>query len=320
MKKKRLLFGALLIGALISTPVAAHAMDVHDFEWGPLPITVHVDNEYLPMDVDPIIVNGRTMVPLRAAGEAVGATIDWNQPTQTASADVNGNQVSFTINSNTYYINGAAYTTDTTPIIKNGRTLLPLRAFGDACGVDVKWNGTMRDVQIDTPAEDALVWPMLPAGCPEDIANMLAKFYIQNDISDPLVGNWRTETTVESFNNSGATSQTKYLFITKSSDGRYHAINLGVEQATFYTGTGFCVQKLTGLGAADTFIFSPDNDPSTPYVDESILYHSVPGNNTSDMLAYSSNKYSRVENDLIRTGEEQGILGWVSVNEHFTRF
>lgn len=34
MKKKRLLFGALLIGALISTPVAAHAMDVHDFEWG----------------------------------------------------------------------------------------------------------------------------------------------------------------------------------------------------------------------------------------------------------------------------------------------
>ena len=75
MKKGKLCASLLLCTALFCTPHVAHAFDAMDFERSPLPITVHVDGEFLPMDVAPTVTNGRTLVPLRAAGEAVGATI-----------------------------------------------------------------------------------------------------------------------------------------------------------------------------------------------------------------------------------------------------
>ncbi len=53
---------------------------------------------------------------MRAAGEAVGATVDWNQATQTATATLAGREVSFTLWSNTYVIDGEAKTTDVAPM------------------------------------------------------------------------------------------------------------------------------------------------------------------------------------------------------------
>lgn len=318
-KGKLLLAAALIAGAVIAAPSPAQALDAMDFERGTLPITVHVDGEFLPMDVDPIIVNGRTMVPLRAAGEAVGATVNWDQASQTATADVNGKHISFTIGSNTYYVGNTAYSTDVAPVNKSGRTLLPLRAFGDACGVSTVWDNDMRDVQIDTPAENALVKPLIPAGLPEDIATMIEKYYIQNDVNDPLVGNWRTESVLSANPGGGATTQTKYLFIRKDS-GKYKAIKLGVEQATFYTNTGFCVQDLNGVGSGSAFMFEPNEYNSHGYNGDSIIYYRIPGNGDSEMLSFTTEKYERVGNDLILTAKEMGILGWQSQNERYTRF
>ena len=76
MKYKTLLFSALLVGALLSAPSAAQA-DTYYMDNGtqcretPMPVTINVDGKYLPTDVDPYLSNGRTMVPMRAAGEAV---------------------------------------------------------------------------------------------------------------------------------------------------------------------------------------------------------------------------------------------------------
>lgn len=41
------------------------------------------------LDVPPIIVNDRTLVPLRAIAETTGATVDWNQDTQTVIIVIN---------------------------------------------------------------------------------------------------------------------------------------------------------------------------------------------------------------------------------------
>lgn len=90
MKTKGLLAAALVIGLMISpSPSWAYREFVDNgagctesvYENGEIsytlsvPITIHVDGKYVPTDVDPTIRNGRTMVPLRAAGEALGATI-----------------------------------------------------------------------------------------------------------------------------------------------------------------------------------------------------------------------------------------------------
>lgn len=43
------------------------------------PISIIIDGVRLSTDQAPVMVNGRTMVPLRAIFEAFNATIKWNQ-------------------------------------------------------------------------------------------------------------------------------------------------------------------------------------------------------------------------------------------------
>ena len=51
---------------------------------------VVLDGRQLSFGVDPLIEEGRLMVPLRAIFEAVGASVTWNQDSQTAGAVRNG--------------------------------------------------------------------------------------------------------------------------------------------------------------------------------------------------------------------------------------
>lgn len=309
-KSKLLLAAALLTGALIAAPSPAQAIDAMDFEWGPVPITVHVDGEYLPMDVDPVIVNGRTMVPLRAAGEAVGATVNWNQASQTASANVNGKNVTFTIGINTYYVNGTAYTSDVAPMNKSGRTLLPLRAFGDACGVTVEWDNNLRDVKIDTPAENAV--PLVPAGVPNDVATMIQKYYVQNK-PGTIVGNWQGKTNVDTWG-SNLETEKKYIFITRYND-TYQAFCVGTEQTNFYNGVGIFIQKLNVITDRNTTYLSPYTDFNT-----SLIYYRIPGNGITEMVLGGPEQYKLSGETLTCTSKSMGIVGWIDQNEPYTRF
>jgi hypothetical protein len=62
---------AVTIAFLMVTPAFAEA-----------PIRLVVNGHALVMDVEPIRVNGRIMVPARFVAEALGATVGWDQDTQ----------------------------------------------------------------------------------------------------------------------------------------------------------------------------------------------------------------------------------------------
>ena len=49
-------------------------------------ISVYLDGQPLTFDVQPQIINGRTVVPLRAIFEAMGAKVNWDGDTQTVTA------------------------------------------------------------------------------------------------------------------------------------------------------------------------------------------------------------------------------------------
>ena len=50
-------------------------------------IKVIIDIKNVKFDVPPTIVNGRTLVPLRAIFEALGATVEWDDATQTVTSE-----------------------------------------------------------------------------------------------------------------------------------------------------------------------------------------------------------------------------------------
>ena len=86
--------------------------------------------------------DGRTMVPLRACLEAMGAEVAYDRATQ--SAVVTGEDVSFThvIGTDTIALaNGESVQMDVASYAENGRTMVPVRFFSQVLGYDVFWDG-----------------------------------------------------------------------------------------------------------------------------------------------------------------------------------
>ena len=113
-------------------------------------ISVILDNNPITFDVPPQIINERTMVPLRAIFEALGASVDWNQETKTVTSAKGDTTIQLTIDSDTMYVNGSPRTLDSPACIVDGRTLVPVRAISEAYNTNVDWNGDTKTVTISS--------------------------------------------------------------------------------------------------------------------------------------------------------------------------
>lgn len=111
-------------------------------------IPVILNGVELLCDQPPVIVDGRTLVPLRAIFEGLGASVDWDSATRTVTSTLDGTTVVMTVDSAVMFKNGEAVTLDVPAKIVNGRTMVPVRAVGEAFGADVRWDGASRTVYV----------------------------------------------------------------------------------------------------------------------------------------------------------------------------
>ena len=111
-------------------------------------IKVLVGGTAVTFDQPPIIENGRTLVPLRAIFEALGATVEWEQSTQTVTAVKDDITIILKIGDAFLTKNGERIALDVPAKIVGGRTLVPARAVAESFGADVQWDGTTRTVTI----------------------------------------------------------------------------------------------------------------------------------------------------------------------------
>ncbi|KNY27470.1 stalk domain-containing protein [Pseudobacteroides cellulosolvens] len=114
-------------------------------------IKVFVDGKELSLDVAPSIISGRTLVPLRAIFESLGAEVKWNPKTKTVTGIKNDITVELTISKKDVFINGRVTSIDVPALIINGRTLVPARFVAESLGTDVEWNSKDKVVDITTP-------------------------------------------------------------------------------------------------------------------------------------------------------------------------
>ncbi len=109
---------------------------------------MNAGNEQITLDVPPQIINDRTMVPLRAIFEAIGADVQWDDATRTITAIKDGTTITMQIDNPAMIVNGTEISLDAPPQIKNDRTLVPVRAISESFGCDVEWNNATRTVII----------------------------------------------------------------------------------------------------------------------------------------------------------------------------
>jgi uncharacterized protein YbbC (DUF1343 family) len=123
---------------------------ISDYELRPEDITVMVGGRPVLFDSTPYIDrNNRLMVPLRAIAEALGATVDWNAQARIITITGPGKRILFTINSTSATVNGEQRNMDTVPVIKNGRTMVPVRYVGEYLDARVHWNAYLQTVTIN---------------------------------------------------------------------------------------------------------------------------------------------------------------------------
>lgn len=103
---------------------------------------VLINNKTLSNDVAPVIVDNRTMVPIRVITEALGGRADWNEATQTVTLTIDGNVLPMTIGQTL-----AGF--DAAPVIINDRTYVPIRYVAEKMGAKVEWIANTQQIIIE---------------------------------------------------------------------------------------------------------------------------------------------------------------------------
>jgi hypothetical protein len=138
-------------------------------------VNVRVDGALVSFPDQPaMIIDGRTVVPIRAVSEALGAAVGWDDATQSITlvyqhplvSVVNPMTISLQIGSNTMTMSDAGgvrtVTLDVPPQIINGRTMVPFRAITEAFGCGVEWHAASRTAYITTPGSTPVAIPLTP--------------------------------------------------------------------------------------------------------------------------------------------------------------
>ncbi|MEW6388814.1 MAG: copper amine oxidase N-terminal domain-containing protein, partial [Thermodesulfobacteriota bacterium] len=111
-------------------------------------ITVLLNDHPLSFDQPPVIVNDRTMVPLRAIFQALGAEVNWDGATQTVTATRGDTVIILVIGSPAAFKDGQAVTLDQPALLMGGRTMVPVRFVSEALGAEVNWDDATQTVTI----------------------------------------------------------------------------------------------------------------------------------------------------------------------------
>ncbi|MDD4690615.1 MAG: copper amine oxidase N-terminal domain-containing protein [Eubacteriales bacterium] len=111
-------------------------------------VIVELNGAELDFDVPAQIMNDRTLVPLRGIFEALGATVEWDDTTQTVTAYRGDKTISLQIGSKSLFVNKDEKVLDVPAQLVDGRTLVPARAVAESLGAKIDWDDSAHTVLI----------------------------------------------------------------------------------------------------------------------------------------------------------------------------
>jgi len=116
-----------------------------------------IEGQELTCDPAPFIVNGRTMVPLRAVGEQLGMEVKWLEDVRVAwiitGEKASGNSLPplserHSLAGPLIFVDDIQVPSDVDPVIVDGRIMIPIRVVTEYLGMEVKWYEDVRQVHI----------------------------------------------------------------------------------------------------------------------------------------------------------------------------
>lgn len=110
---------------------------------------LQVGENQVKLDAAPYLGgSGRTMVPLRALGDSIGAEISWDGTAKKVVYTKDGKQVVLWLGRAEVSVNGQTLPTDCAPELRNDRVMVPLRVVTENLGFHLSWNNAEKQAAL----------------------------------------------------------------------------------------------------------------------------------------------------------------------------
>lgn len=103
-------------------------------------VKIMYNDKYLSFENPPVLENDRTLVPMRFLFEQMGATVSWDDVTNTATVTKGEDVISFSIDNSTAVVNSLQKNMDVPARLINNKTYIPLRFLSEELGYTVEWD------------------------------------------------------------------------------------------------------------------------------------------------------------------------------------
>lgn len=107
-------------------------------------------NGQLIEGADPIVEQGRTLIPFSLLLRAMDIPYQWNQASKTLVIESAGTKVTLKLGQKTVDVNGVKVKLDTAPVAIQGRTYVPVRFIADQFGVKIDYDQRSNTVKLTT--------------------------------------------------------------------------------------------------------------------------------------------------------------------------
>ncbi|MGQ9512967.1 stalk domain-containing protein [Thermodesulfitimonas sp.] len=151
-----LVLGAITIFFALATATPALAV----------PTALVVNGRPLQPDVPPVCENGRLLVPLRTAAEALGATVTYDATARTVTVKKQGALITLGVGAAWARAGDQTLTLEVPAQVAGGRVLVPLRFLGEALGAYVSWNPVAQAVYLSDSLLGLPGWSQPLGGTP----------------------------------------------------------------------------------------------------------------------------------------------------------
>ncbi len=192
MKKK--------IALLLAAAVTMSAMAFNAFAAGE-DVKLQLNGAPLATDQPAVIVNDRTMVPVRVVAEALNVEVNWDAATKTATFVKDDLNASLAIGSDTLNVTEGSVTVpvkiDSPAVIINERTMVPVRFLSETFDCQVDWDEETRTVNIIAESVDDNV--ATPAAVAVEVTE---------ETTEATTEEGSTEETTEAATEEGSTEET----------------------------------------------------------------------------------------------------------------
>ncbi len=114
-----------------------------------IPVDIEINGHFIKCEQKPILIDGRTLIPLRAFSDAVGGEISWNETEKAASMKKDGHIFVFYPEQSRCVINGVD--SDYASVLYHNLTFIPVRAVSETLAYEVSWDDFYLTVKIAAP-------------------------------------------------------------------------------------------------------------------------------------------------------------------------